>query len=81
MGEHKHANSAVYENDCQVCKDRFSIDLFKILDSGRNDVETAIKEALYIKSHKPMLNRQLYTQGSSYILNIFKVILLIFCTL
>ena len=61
VGEHKHANSAVYDhlNDCQVCKDRFSADLFKILDSGRNDVETTIKEALYITSHKPMLNRQL----------------------
>ena len=44
VGEHKHANSAVYDhlNDCQVCKDRFSADLFKILDSGRNDVETTI---------------------------------------
>ena len=73
LGEHKHANSTVYDhlNDCQVSKDRFSVDLFKILDSGRNDVETTIKEALYIKSHKPMLNRQLYTQGSSFVLNIF----------
>ena len=71
--EHKHANSAVYDhlNGSQVCKDRFSVDLFKILESGRNDVETTIKEALYIKSHKPMLSRELYTQGSSFILNIF----------
>ena len=30
----------------------FSVDIFKISDSGRNDVETTIKEALYIKSHK-----------------------------
>ena len=73
LGEHKHANSAVFDhlNDCQVCYDRFSVDLFKILDSGRNDFETTFKEALYIKSHKPMRNRQLYTQGSSFILNIF----------
>ena len=64
-------NFFVYDhlNGCHVCQDRFSVDLFKILDSGRNDVEI-IKGALYIKSHKPMLNRQLYTQGSSFILNI-----------
>ena len=60
-GEHKQANSTVYDhlNDCQVCKDRFSVELLKILDVGRNDVETTIKEALYIKSHKPVLDRQL----------------------
>ena len=33
-------------NGCQVGKDRFSVDLFKILDSGRNDVETTIRLAL-----------------------------------
>ena len=40
--------SAVYDhlNGCHVCKDRFSVDLLKILDSRRNDVETSIKEAL-----------------------------------
>ena len=36
-------------NGCQVCKDRFSVDLFKILDSGRNHVETTIREAVDIK--------------------------------
>ena len=37
VGEHKHADSAVCDhlNGCHVCKDRFSVDLFKILDFER----------------------------------------------
>ena len=40
-------------------------------DHGRDDFETTIKEALYIKSSRPKLNKQLYTQGSSFILSVF----------
>ena len=48
VGEHRHANAAVYNHldGCQVCKDKFSVSLFKILDLGRIDVENTIKEAL-----------------------------------
>ena len=61
VGEHKYANSAVYDhlNGCQFYNDRFSVDLFKILDLGRSAVETTIKEALYIKAHKLMLYKVL----------------------
>ena len=73
VGEYKYGDSVVYDhlNSCQVCSDKFSVSLFTFLNSGRNDVETTIKEALYIKSHKPGLNRELYTKGGSFILNIF----------
>ena len=31
----------------------------------------AIKEALHIKFKKPTINRQLFSQGSSFVLNVF----------
>ena len=73
VGEHRHSSSAVHEHldSCEGCRENFSCDLFKILDSGRNDLEITIKEALYIKAHKPIFNRQLHTQGSSFIVSIF----------
>ena len=60
IGEHRHANSDMSDHldGCQVCKNKFSDSLFKILYFGRNGVEITIKEALYIKPHKPMLHRQ-----------------------
>ena len=71
--EHRHANSAVYDHldGCQVCDDKLFIRVCKILDSGRSDVESANQEALYINFHKPMFNRQLYNQSSSFISDIF----------
>ena len=39
--------------------------------SGKNDYEITVKEALHIKFQKPTSNRQLFTQGSSIVLNIF----------
>ena len=58
---------------CLTCKKQFSCDSFKIIDTGRNDMEITIKEALHIKYSQPNLNKQLHgSQGTSFLLNIFK---------
>ena len=49
----------------------FSCDSFSIMDSGKNDFEVTIKEALHIKFKKPTINRQLISDGSSFVLNVF----------
>ena len=41
------------------------------MDSGKNDFEVTIKETLHIKVKKPIINRQLFSQGSSFVLNVF----------
>ena len=71
--EHGTSASAIYDhlNICVPCKSKFSINNFSILDRGNNDFEVSIKEALYIKSTKPDLNKQLFNNGSTFILNIF----------
>ena len=72
--EHSNSNSqsAVYAHvsSCEECQSDYSR-CFQRIDSGRNDIEVTIKEALHIKFSKPKLNRQLYNSGSSFVLNIF----------
>ena len=41
------------------------------MDSGKNDFEVTSKEALHIKFKKPTINIQLFSQGSSFVLNVF----------
>ena len=71
--EHGHSPSAIHSHLelCETCRKDFSCNLFSVLDTGKNDFEITIKEALHIKSKKPKLNKQLCTQGSSFLLNIF----------
>jgi hypothetical protein len=68
--EHLKGNSPIHShiNDCHVCQNSPN---FEILDSGRNDFNLKIKEALYIKYRKPSLNTQIFQNGSQYSLNIF----------
>ena len=56
---------------CRVCHSNYSIDQFSVVETGKSDNEISIKEALHIKYKKPSLNNQLFTQGSSFVLNIF----------
>ena len=49
----------------------FSVKCFQRIDSGSNDIEVTIKEALHIKYSKPNLNKQFNKSGSSIVLNIF----------
>ena len=67
------SNSAVSNHltSCETCKLNFSCDSFSIMDSGKNDFEVTIKEALHIKFKKPTINRQLISDGSSFVLNVF----------
>ena len=71
--EHSQGPSAVQNHldNCHVCKEKYSCKSFVAMDSGKTDFDITIKEALYIRSHKPLLNKQLHSQGSSFILNIF----------
>ena len=65
--------SAIREHlkQCDTCRTEYSINNFRIIDSGKNDFDCCIKEALHIKLCKPTLNTQLSTQGMSFFLNIF----------
>ena len=71
--EHGTSTSAVFNHlsSCETCKSNFSCNSFLIIDSGKNDLEITVKEALHIKFKKPTINRQLFTQGSSFVLNVF----------
>ena len=71
--EHRQGPSAIQNHldDCSVCRENYSCDLFAILDSSSYDLDITIKEAMHIKSRKPWLNEQLSAQGSSFVLNIF----------
>ena len=71
--EHGTSSSAIKDHlsSCDLCNSGYSMDNFSIIDTGRNDNETTIKEALHIKYKKPILNKQLYSHGSSFVLNIF----------
>ena len=53
------------------CKESFGIGKFSILNTGRDNFEVKIKEALYIKYRHPNLNKQLKYNGASFALNIF----------
>ena len=53
---------------CETCKSNFSCNNFSVIDSGKNDFEVTIKEAFHIKFSKPIMNKQLFTQGSSFVL-------------
>ena len=71
--EHGTSPSAVsnHLSSIETCRSNFSCNNFSIIDSGKNDYEITVKEALHIKFKKPTINRQLFTQGSSFVLNIF----------
>ena len=71
--EHGSSNSAIYSHllTCETCKSNFSCNNFSVIDSGKNDFDVTIKEAFHIKFSKPIRNKQLFTQGSSFVLNVF----------
>ena len=71
--EHATSSSAIKEHlsSCTACKDNYSCNSFKVIDSANSDFEVSIKEALHIKHRNPNLNKQLSTQGMSFMLKIF----------
>ena len=72
--EHERSSSAIHDHisSCEACNSKISTKSFNIIDSGTDDFDITIREALHIKSTKPILNRQLFSQGASFILNIFQ---------
>ena len=43
---------------------------FSVIDSGKNDYENTVKEALYIRFKRRTIQKQLFTQGTSFVLSI-----------
>ena len=56
---------------CESCKKDSNVKSFKIIKKCSNEYETKIHEALQIKKINPKLNKQLYANGSSFLLNVF----------
>ena len=50
-----------------------TIENFHILSHGNNDFDYKVKEALYIKKQKPLLNKHLHQHGASFLLNVFEL--------
>ena len=73
VGEHGTSASAIHDHleNCLDCKKSFSCNSFSVLDKGKSDFEITVKETLHIKACHPKLNRQLHSQGSSFLLKIF----------
>ena len=72
--EHSNRPSAVKDHlsSCIPCQRNYSCtNNFSVIVSGRNDYEITVKEALLIKYYKPNMNKQLATNGTSYMLSIF----------
>ena len=57
---------------CDICADsKFNVNSFKIIKKCNSNFETKIHVGLLIKKHNPGLNRPLFPNGSSFLLNIF----------
>ena len=60
--------------ECNLCnkKDMDSlIHRFSVIKKCSSDYDCKIHEALIIKKHQPKLNKQLYENGSSFLLQLF----------
>ena len=71
---HKTIKSAIREHFeiCQNCKlNNTNLNSFEVLRTCNSEYATKILEALLIKKHNPQLNRQLYANGSSFLLNVY----------
>ena len=72
--EHSTKPSAIKDHlsTCRTCQQHYSCAKnFSVMGSGKNDYEITVKEAILIKSHKPNMNKQLATNGTSFMLKIF----------
>ena len=77
---HEHLNlnsiakSAIKDHiySCSHCsKTDLSVSNFEVIKKCNTGFEAKIQEALLIKKFNPTLNRQLYSSGSSYLLNVY----------
>ena len=60
----------VHLRSCKMCQS-CNIDNFEILKKCKNDHETKICEAMFIKSENPKLNKNLFNKGSFYTLKVY----------
>ena len=51
-----------------ICNESETVDHYR---QSLQNCEITVKEAIFIKRYKPSRNKQLCTQGSSFVLNIF----------
>ena len=59
-------------NSCSHCtKIDLSVSNFKVIKKCNTSFEAKVQEALLIKKFNPTLNRQLYSSGSSFLLNVY----------
>ena len=74
--ENLSGNSAIFLHamlqSCNACN-YSAIKICDILSHGSNDFDNKVKEALYIKKQKPLLNKHLHQHGASFSLNVFKL--------
>ena len=70
--EHFSGNSAIFEHisSYNTCNHSTS-ENFLILSHGNNDFDNKVKETLYIKKQKPLLDKHLHQHGASFLVNVF----------
>ena len=63
--EHFSGYSAIFEHisSCNACN-HSTIENFHISSHGNNDFDNKVREALYIKKQKPLLNKHLHQHGA-----------------
>ena len=69
-----HTHSAIKNHlySCTICSNiKHSIKSLRILRQCANDYDTKINKSLLIKRFKPELNKQLFSNGTSLLLNVF----------
>jgi len=72
----KSKNSAINQHiqKCSYCSNvlnRDSLSLFSVIKKCNSKYNTKIEEALLIKKENPILNKQLYENGLSFLLNVY----------
>ena len=71
---HEATKSAI-RNHVEICQNcnlnNTDFNGFQFLHICNSEYATKIKEALLITKHNPQLNRQLYANGSSFLLNVY----------
>ena len=74
LGFHLKTESSVKEHitSCDTYSNiKFNVNSFKRIKKCNCNFETKIYEALLMKKHNPKLNRKLFANGASFLLNIF----------
>ena len=67
-------NSAIKDHirSCDQCSNiKYDEKCFRIIKKCNSEFDTKIHEALMIKKRKPTLNKQLFRNGASFLLNVF----------